>query len=178
MSEQTKVSEGLAINIEKLLDNAGISLQEVDNFGVVLGPGSFTGVRVGLATIKGFCLALNKSCYAKNSFEVFDKKITNGFLVLKCTNTTCYYAQYVENKVIDFGVLNNTEVEDFVKDKTIYSIEGFADFSTVNIYNEYLDLLNDCFKETIEKDEQVEADTLQPFYVQLSQAELQQKKEK
>jgi tRNA threonylcarbamoyladenosine biosynthesis protein TsaB len=46
--------------IEQLLTAAGITAKDLDGFGVTLGPGSFTGLRVGLATVKGLALAAGK----------------------------------------------------------------------------------------------------------------------
>ncbi len=50
--------------IRDLLEKAGISLEEVDGFAVSAGPGSFTGLRIGLSTIKGLCLATGKPVVA------------------------------------------------------------------------------------------------------------------
>lgn len=46
--------------IKNMLKDAGISLTETDAIAVVNGPGSYTGLRVGLASAKGLCFALNK----------------------------------------------------------------------------------------------------------------------
>lgn len=46
--------------IENILKKSGMTLPEVDGLVVGLGPGSFTGLRVGVATIKGLAVALNK----------------------------------------------------------------------------------------------------------------------
>ena len=46
--------------VEQLLKAAGMTVADLDGFGVTLGPGSFTGLRVGLATIKGLALAAGK----------------------------------------------------------------------------------------------------------------------
>ena len=46
--------------IEQLLKAAGMTATDLDGFGVTLGPGSFTGLRVGLATVKGLALAAGK----------------------------------------------------------------------------------------------------------------------
>ena len=46
--------------VERLLGAAGMTVQDLDGFGVTAGPGSFTGLRVGLATVKGLALATGK----------------------------------------------------------------------------------------------------------------------
>lgn len=45
--------------IKKLLNNCGISASQLAAVAVAIGPGSYTGIRVGLATAKGLCFALN-----------------------------------------------------------------------------------------------------------------------
>jgi tRNA threonylcarbamoyladenosine biosynthesis protein TsaB len=49
--------------ISELLRTAGIGLEEVDIFAAASGPGSFTGVRVGLAAVKGLAAAEGKRAY-------------------------------------------------------------------------------------------------------------------
>ncbi|MCU0441393.1 MAG: tRNA (adenosine(37)-N6)-threonylcarbamoyltransferase complex dimerization subunit type 1 TsaB [Bacteroidia bacterium] len=48
----------LTIYIEQALQQAGLNLQQVDAIAVSKGPGSYTGLRVGVSTAKGFCYAL------------------------------------------------------------------------------------------------------------------------
>jgi tRNA threonylcarbamoyladenosine biosynthesis protein TsaB len=56
--------------IEKIINNTGISLQQLDAIAVSNGPGSYTGLRVGLASAKGLCFALNKPLITLNTLEV------------------------------------------------------------------------------------------------------------
>ena len=56
--------------INTILIEAGKSLQQIDAFAVTSGPGSYTGLRVGLATAKGFCFALNKPLIIVNTLNV------------------------------------------------------------------------------------------------------------
>jgi len=53
-----------------ILKEADVQLDQIDGLGVVAGPGSFTGLRVGLATVQGLALALNKPIYSVSSLEV------------------------------------------------------------------------------------------------------------
>ncbi len=56
------LSARLIPEIDHLLKNAGIDLQQIDLFAAATGPGSFTGVRAGIATIQGLALATGKQC--------------------------------------------------------------------------------------------------------------------
>ena len=50
----------LPIEMMSLLDQAGVSLQDVDIYAVATGPGSFTGLRVGIASMQGLAFAAGK----------------------------------------------------------------------------------------------------------------------
>lgn len=54
---------------ESLLQNCGITLNEVDAIAVAHGPGSFTGVRIGVATVKGLALGTDKPCIGVSTLE-------------------------------------------------------------------------------------------------------------
>lgn len=51
----------LVPNIDKVLNKASLKLEELDGVAISIGPGSFTGLRIGLATAKGLCFAAGKS---------------------------------------------------------------------------------------------------------------------
>lgn len=53
----------------ELCHEAGITLQELDGIGVARGPGTFTGVRVGLATAVGLCLSVGCPMWPASSLE-------------------------------------------------------------------------------------------------------------
>ncbi|HKC62277.1 MAG TPA: tRNA (adenosine(37)-N6)-threonylcarbamoyltransferase complex dimerization subunit type 1 TsaB [Pyrinomonadaceae bacterium] len=55
-------STHLLEEIEKMLEEARVTLSQVDAFAVAAGPGSFTGLRIGLATVKSFAATLNRHC--------------------------------------------------------------------------------------------------------------------
>ena len=62
-------SERLIPAADKLLKDAGIDLKDLDGFAVSIGPGSFTGLRIGLATIKGFAMGCSKPITAVSTLE-------------------------------------------------------------------------------------------------------------
>src|SRR5215813_13565691 len=49
-------------NIDQVLREAGLELSDVDLFAAANGPGSFTGLRIGLATVKSMAVAMGKKC--------------------------------------------------------------------------------------------------------------------
>src|SRR6516225_9087654 len=55
--------------ITELLARHSISTQHIDAFIIVSGPGSFTGLRVGIATVKGLCEVLQKPLVAVSMLE-------------------------------------------------------------------------------------------------------------
>jgi len=56
-------------HLRELLDRHGVHLEEIDCFAAAAGPGSFTGVRVGLACVKGLAEALGKSAAAVSNLQ-------------------------------------------------------------------------------------------------------------
>ena len=65
--EVTTHSEGLLSLIDQVLGQAGLSVGELDGICVGRGPGSYTGVRIGLASAKGLCLAAGKPLFLLGS---------------------------------------------------------------------------------------------------------------
>ena len=57
-------SERLLPAVDQLLQIAGLSLDEVEAFAVSIGPGSFTGLRIGLATLKGLAFGSDRPAVA------------------------------------------------------------------------------------------------------------------
>jgi tRNA threonylcarbamoyladenosine biosynthesis protein TsaB len=73
-----KHSERLVPAIEFLLDLHKLKPQELDGLAVDIGPGSFTGLRVGLATMKGLAFSLNKPLVGVDSMEVMAQNLASA----------------------------------------------------------------------------------------------------
>ena len=54
---------------EDLLKNAELTLSDIDLFAVAHGPGSFTGIRIGVSTVKGLSWACDKPCVGVSTLE-------------------------------------------------------------------------------------------------------------
>lgn len=68
ISRETHSRHLLSI-IDQSLELAGLSVMDLDGLAVTRGPGSFTGLRIGLATIKGLALANNKPVVGISSLD-------------------------------------------------------------------------------------------------------------
>ncbi len=82
--------------IEKVLSNANVSLKEIDVFASVVGPGSFTGIRIGVSTIKAFSYANDKKVLPLTSFDVlaYNKPYGKNLTVISARHDNYYVAGY------------------------------------------------------------------------------------
>lgn len=62
-------SQKLLPMIERLLEDAEFDIKDIDLFACTVGPGSFTGQRIGIATVKGLAQAMNKPCAGVSALE-------------------------------------------------------------------------------------------------------------
>ncbi len=69
-------SQTAMVMVDQCLDAAGVAVKDVDLFAAVAGPGSFTGVRIGVCAVRALAHAANKPTLALDSLEVL---AMNGF---------------------------------------------------------------------------------------------------
>jgi universal bacterial protein YeaZ len=67
-------AERLMAVIDEALEEAGLALQSVERVAVVIGPGSFTGIRVGVAAARGLALALGVGCVGVTTLETLAQR--------------------------------------------------------------------------------------------------------
>ena len=80
VSENYKQSESLHSFVEWALEGAEISLKDLDAVSLGKGPGSYTGLRIGAASAKGFCYGLKLPLIAVNSLDSMVEEFVNqGF---------------------------------------------------------------------------------------------------
>ncbi|HTZ11112.1 MAG TPA: tRNA (adenosine(37)-N6)-threonylcarbamoyltransferase complex dimerization subunit type 1 TsaB [Candidatus Margulisiibacteriota bacterium] len=68
-----KLSSLLGVSIKRVLDAAGLALSDIDYFACGVGPGSFTGMRIGIATMQGISSALKKPVVGISSLDLLAK---------------------------------------------------------------------------------------------------------
>ena len=81
--EQFNHAEKLHVFISSVLEEAAIGLNDLQAIAVSKGPGSYTGLRIGVSAAKGLCYALNIPLIAVDTLKILAEAITvdNGFIV-------------------------------------------------------------------------------------------------
>ncbi|MBQ7541119.1 MAG: tRNA (adenosine(37)-N6)-threonylcarbamoyltransferase complex dimerization subunit type 1 TsaB [Clostridia bacterium] len=71
--------------VESLLRYAGVPIRDVDLFAVTNGPGSFTGVRIGVSAVKGMAQPLGKPCVGVSTLEAMAFNVRDTDSLICCT---------------------------------------------------------------------------------------------
>lgn len=76
-------AERLHVFIEKSLKEAGITYKDLSAIAISQGPGSYTGLRIGVSAAKGLCFALDLPLIAVDTMKVLASQVTvsNGLIV-------------------------------------------------------------------------------------------------
>lgn len=91
-------SQTLLPMVDSVLKTAGVEVKDIDFFAVSNGPGSFTGVRIGVSLVKGIADPLNKKCFGLSTLEVIAKPLEGtGVYAVSVMDARCnqvYTAQF------------------------------------------------------------------------------------
>lgn len=129
-------SETLMPLIQQLLNECSLSLNNIDLLVSDVGPGSFTGIRIGVSSCKAFSDSLNIPCVGISSLEVLAYNIQNDGIIcstIDCKNNNCYFALYELNSG-NYNVL----VEPCAK-----SVNDVLDLLNSQYYNKCISFVGD-----------------------------------
>ena len=121
--------EGAAVNrlthsvnlmpmVEEALDRAGLDVSDVDLYACVTGPGSFTGVRIGVSAVKGMAHGANKPCVGVDALEALAANVT-GFDGVVCPILDAR-AQQVYGAMFEAGMPPIRLMEDEAEKLTLF----------------------------------------------------------
>lgn len=113
----------------RVVKKAGYVLEDIEAFAVTSGPGSYTGLRVGMAAAKGFCYALSKPLIAINTLEVMAKAARDTVNIEKDV-LLCPMIDARRMEV--FTALYNSDIENIVSPQAIILQKGIFDDYTIN----------------------------------------------
>lgn len=134
VSENYKQSESLHTYVEWALEGAGILLKDIEAVSLGKGPGSYTGLRIGAASAKGFCYGLKVPFIAVNSLESMIEPFLGhnyDFIVplIDARRMEVYTAVYdgstgKELSATEAKILDETSFEEFRDKKIIFVGDG------------------------------------------------------
>ena len=98
---KVKHSENLMLNVEELLLKAELSIKDLDFIACVVGAGSFTGIRIGISTVKALAFAENKPYLSITSFDTiaYNKGKGKVMAVINAGHGGFYACGYMDEKI-------------------------------------------------------------------------------
>ena len=164
-------SVDLMPKIEQVANQANFDFDKADFFACVVGAGSFTGIRIGVATIKAMCFAYKKPCLSITSFDTlaYNKNGGKVLAVIDAKHNGFYVCGYQDQKVIfEPSYIMREQLESIIGEYTpvaIAEVEGF-DIQKVSVEQGLIRAV------AIKKDQVTfDLEQLSPLYVRKSQAE-------
>lgn len=121
-------AERLHVFIEEIINEAGIGMKELDAIAVSQGPGSYTGLRIGVSAAKGLCYALNIPLIAVDTLQALASKveIDKGLIVPMIdarrmeVYSAVFFASLEKKREVLAEVITESSFEDI--EETVYFV--------------------------------------------------------
>lgn len=153
----THHSERLCGAVTQLLESANVSFAELDAYACAIGPGSFTGIRIGVSTVKGYATACDKPLLAVNCLQAIacSKSLGNVGSAFVDAGNGYYYADFVG------GIQPCLVPYSFAEQTPNTPVAALAS----EYFDGFVDVVRDKFSRGQFDDD------LEPLYIRKSQAE-------
>ena len=164
-------SVALMPKVEEIVKRANFNLADVDFLVAVTGAGSFTGIRIGVSTIKALCFAYKKPCLNITSFDTlaYNEPCGKTLAVIDAKHGGFYVCGY-DNCKVDFApaYILTEQLQEMQKDYTLVADGEIKSFNVKTV-----SVLDGLIKAIDGKIDLVTSDleSLVPLYVRKSQAE-------
>ncbi len=193
---QVTHSERLLGAIEFVLKEARYSMDDIDGWAISIGPGSFTGLRIGASTIKGLGFATQKPVAGVSTLDVLAFQIspTPSLIcpILDARKQEVYTAFYryergdLLRRLSAYQAIKPENLVKSIKEQTIFTGEGvktygavlrnalpsFAIFAPFSLHLPHGSVVAKLGLELLKKGEYLELSTFTPLYIRLSEAEM------
>jgi len=117
-------SELLVVEINNLLEKHNVDRKDIDAVAVGIGPGSYTGVRIGLTVAKTMAYATKCDLYACSSLYLL-KTDKPTICIMNARSNRSYFAVYDGETIIEHDqILDNAEVINYINGHPEYVVSG------------------------------------------------------
>ncbi len=126
-------SERLMSTVDRVLKDTGLAVSQIDGFAVAIGPGSFTGLRIGVSTVKGLALATGKPVAAVPTLRALAWNVAHAAYpvcpMLDARKNEVYAALYRYNgmnlvQVMPEAVMSLARLGDRITGTTVFTGEA------------------------------------------------------
>ncbi len=174
---------------EDLLKKCGLDIGDVDVFSVCTGPGSFTGLRIGMATVKTLAQVMNKPVIGVSSLDALQHNCSlfDGIVcpIIDARHGEVYNALYSSGKLItNYRIVSiDSLIKELVGKKTIFCGDGAVAYKDIlsnyenfiiapqNIAMQKASSVCMCAYNRAQNGDYDNLYSLSPVYLRLSQAE-------
>ncbi len=131
-------SSQLTVFIRQLIEETGVSFEEIDGVAVSRGPGSYTGLRIGTSVAKGLCYALDIPLIGVDTLKALTVTMLNSPYALQVKDKATLFCPMIDAR--------RMEVYNAVYDNNLKTIKSVsADIIDINSYQDFLEEQRICF---------------------------------
>jgi len=188
-------SQRLLSAIELVLKEASCPIENLDGWAIALGPGSFTGLRIGVSTVKGLAFATGKPVTGISTLDVLASQIApTPYLicpVLDARKKEVYTSFYRFEKSLlkrqsDYQAIQPEDLVRRIREQTIFlgdgaktyrefllsSLSSLALFPSAPLHLSHGSMVAKLGSELLQRGECLDLSTFAPIYVRPSEAEM------
>lgn len=126
-SEQKNHASFLQPAIKQIFNTTNISFNQLDAIAVSNGPGSYTGLRVGLSSAKGLCFALNKPLVLLNTLEIMANGAIEEYKNQNKNISNTFFCPMIDARRMDvFTALYNSSLQTIIPPNAVTLNHSFA----------------------------------------------------
>lgn len=154
----TTHSQNLVPMVEQAQKFANVELSDIDGFACSIGPGSFTGLRIGIATVKGFAMAMNKPVLSVPTLLGLAYNVSNfdGIIcsIIDAKNDNVYSGIYRDIALYGDTSTHRLElIDEYVSDNIEVLINKLKDYEGDIIFvGDGVDTYKDILLENLQND--------------------------
>jgi len=189
-------SERLLGAIEFVLKEARCNIEDIDGWAISLGPGSFTGLRIGVSAVKGLTFATGKPVAGVSTLDVLASQIApTSYLICPILDArkkevyTAFY-RYEEGRFLkrlsDYQAIRPEDLVEKIKEQTIFLGDGVKTYGDLllnflpslailppaPLHVSHGSMVAKLGSELLQKGESLNPSTFTPLYVRSSEAEM------
>jgi tRNA threonylcarbamoyladenosine biosynthesis protein TsaB len=189
-------SERILKTIDRVLEDSGFSIGEIEGFAVSIGPGSFTGLRIGVSAVKGLAFATGRRVAGVSTLDALAQNVRySPYLICPLLDArkgevyTALYRNTGENGLIKLTpemAIKPVDLLEKIEEKTLFLGDGVYTYGDLirRRLGEMAHIAPSPFnfvhgavvarlgRQKLEKDEYLDLEGFTPHYIRKSEAEL------